>query len=566
MIRRPPRSTLFPYTTLFRSRQHHRSRHRDHPQRGALLRGLRRLAPGRAEKRDRARPMVGAGRRRRSRLPQGHRRHVGGSPASHAPHPGQPLLPRLPGAELSSRAGIVADCRCSPKDVHSPGGGIMNRAFVVLFSILGLVSCASGPSRPQDLVNRAADGFGGDTWASVKTVTIKGTVKQWEPEQSDVPGGEMRFANEASFEPALDRASRVGRTDLEKKFAYPAPRTYKFSEILTPDAGYVIGVDTTARNAQNLQMNPPAHAMSSLRLATAQREQGRGAINSLVLAMRRNPDRVQAVPDIVVASRSYPAVAYENYIVAFDPQTGLPARVRTLDYDNVWGDVNYDLVYSDWRDVGGAGKIPFNRKYELNGRTVAEITYTDARVNQPIDSARLEIPAALRANAPKPATGSVPYQWVLPHHHMDHTGGVRGLLAEGAILVVGQGAGAHFRRVLDAPATRNPDLRPRDFRGTPILEVPESHVMSDARGRQVIVYRIDNPHSKSYLIGYVPDAKLGYVTDLWSPGRDPLPAKITPPLASVVTGVKKHGIEPARFAGGHGSSADYMPLQKLAGE
>ena len=528
----------------------------------------------------------------------------------------------------------------------------MNRAFVVLFSILGLVSCASGPSREQDLVNRAADAFGGDTWASVKTVTIKGTVKQWEPEQSDVPGGEMRFANEASFETAVDRASRVGRTDLEKKFAYPAPRTYKFSEILTPDAGYVIGVDTTARNAQNLQMNPPAHAMSSLRLATAQREQRRGAINSLVLAMRGNPDRVQAAPDIVVAGRSYPAVAYENYIVAFDPQTGLPARVRTLDYDNVWGDVDYDLVYSDWRDVGGAGKIPFNRKYELNGRTVAEITYTDARVNQPIDSARLEIPAALRASAPKPATGNVPYQWVLrrqfigtyldsenlsydsraaggglrlqelapgvqhvvggthnsllvemsdhlivfdapvtdaqslwvvnaakekfpgkpirwvvlTHHHMDHTGGVRGLLAEGAILVVGQGAGAHFRRVLDAPATRNPDLRPRDFRGTPILEVPESHVMSDARGRQVIVYRIDNPHSKSYLIGYVPDAKLGYVTDLWSPGRDPLPAKITPPLASVVTGVKKHGIEPARFAGGHGSSADYMPLQKLAGE
>ena len=409
----------------------------------------------------------------------------------------------------------------------------MKRALVVLFSILGLVSCASGPSREQDLVNRAADGFGGDTWATVKTVAIKGTVKQWEPEQSDVPGGEMRFANEANFETVADRASRVGRTDLEKKFAYPAPRTYKFSEILTPDAGYVIGIDTTARNAQNLQMNPPAHAMSSLRLATAQREQRRGAINSLVLAMRSNPDRVQAVPDIVVASRSYPAVAYENYIVAFDPQTGLPARVRTLDYDNVWGDVNYDLVYSDWRDVGGAGKIPFNRKYELNGRTVAEITYTDARVNQPIDSAQLEIPAALRANAAKPATGNVPYQWVLrrqfigtyldsenlsydlrgsqglrlqelapgvlhvvggthnsllvemsdylivfdapvtdaqslwvvnavkekfpgkpirwvvlTHHHMDHTGGVRGFLAEGATLVVGQGAGDHFRRVL----------------------------------------------------------------------------------------------------------------------
>src|SRR5205807_7991637 len=58
------------------------------------------------------------------------------------------------------------------------GGGVMKRALVVLFSILGLVSCASGPSREQDLVNRAADGFGGDTWASVKTVTIKGRSEE----------------------------------------------------------------------------------------------------------------------------------------------------------------------------------------------------------------------------------------------------------------------------------------------------------------------------------------------------------------------------------------------------
>src|SRR2546429_4014997 len=30
MIRRPPRSTLFPYTTLFRSQRDHRDRHRRH--------------------------------------------------------------------------------------------------------------------------------------------------------------------------------------------------------------------------------------------------------------------------------------------------------------------------------------------------------------------------------------------------------------------------------------------------------------------------------------------------------------------------------------------------------
>src|SRR6266699_4655044 len=31
MIRRPPRSTLFPYTTLFRSRRHHRAAYRVRP-------------------------------------------------------------------------------------------------------------------------------------------------------------------------------------------------------------------------------------------------------------------------------------------------------------------------------------------------------------------------------------------------------------------------------------------------------------------------------------------------------------------------------------------------------
>src|SRR2546428_3791767 len=42
MIRRPPRSTLFPYTTLFRSDQHHRAVHSvAHQHRAGLHRDLR---------------------------------------------------------------------------------------------------------------------------------------------------------------------------------------------------------------------------------------------------------------------------------------------------------------------------------------------------------------------------------------------------------------------------------------------------------------------------------------------------------------------------------------------
>jgi glyoxylase-like metal-dependent hydrolase (beta-lactamase superfamily II) len=525
----------------------------------------------------------------------------------------------------------------------------MKQALLASVFAVALVSCAT-PTREQSLVSRAVDAMGGaERLAGIKTITFKGTAKYWEPEQSDVPGGEPRFAVEAPFEGIFDNASRAIRIDWDKNMAY-IPRTFKYSEIVTPTAGYVIGVDSSSRNAQSLQSSPPAHTMSGPRLAAAQRELLRGAVTGLIMAMHRNPDAVRPAGDLVVQGRNLPAVSFQGLIVAFDPQTGLPALARSLDYDNIWGDVNFDYFYSQWRDVGGV-KVPFARKYELNGLTVQEITFTDLRYNQPIDTARLQIPPAALAGAAKPATRNVQYQWVirrqyvgfymdsehlsydtrasqglrlqeiapgvhhvqggthnslvvemsdhlividapitdaqslwlvgqtrarfpgkpirwlaLTHHHMDHAGGLRGILAEGGVtLVVGQGAGAHFRRVLEAPMTRNFDLPARSFHMTPILEVPESHVMSDARGRQVIVYVMENPHAKGMLMGWVPDARLGFVTDVWTPGP-PLPAKPNPGLASVVNTVKRAGLQPERFAGGHGSTADYQMLTRLVGQ
>jgi len=42
-------------------------------------------------------------------------------------------------------------------------------------------------------------------------------------------------------------------------------------------------------------------------------------------------------------------------------------------------------------------------------------------------------------------------------------------------------------------------------------------VLTDGK-REVNVFLVDNPHTQRMLIGYVPDAKLGFVTDIWSPG------------------------------------------------
>jgi hypothetical protein len=339
----------------------------------------------------------------------------------------------------------------------------MTRTLCLLLLTAAIGSCATSPQRNVDLVNRALDAMGGaDSYAKVKTIAVKGNWKQWEPDQSFAPGGEMRHhANDATFEAVADYGTRSIRVDWVKDFAYPAPRTFKFSEIVTPDAGYVIGREANALNKQSADLKSPAHSMSGLRLTATQRELRR-ASPLLLLGMRNNPDRLSGSPDIAIGGISYPAVNYNagayTYTVLFDPQTGLPARVRTFEYDNVWGDVTYDL----------------------------------------------------------------------------------------------------------APYTRNPDLAARrDLSGTPILEVADKHVFNDGK-REVSVHLIENPHASALLLAYVADARIAYVTDVYSPGA-PLPPKMNPALQSVVNGVKKAGIQPVTFVGGHGSSAPYSLLVGLAG-
>src|SRR3954470_3061616 len=233
--------------------------------------------------------------------------------------PAMPRAQQFSGREYSNR-GIV---------VHHHGGGPMKHAIFLVAPLLLLSSCNTTPplTREQTLVNRAVDAMGGaERLGALQSVAAKGTAKQWEPEQSETPGGEMRYANESSYEVLQDRKSRTARTDIERRFAYPTARTFKFTEIVTPDAGYVLGVDSTGRNAQSQKMNPPAHSMSGYRLAAAQREGLRGTVSGLLLAMRTNPTQVRPSVDMEIGNMAYPAAGYGPFTVAFDAKSGLPVR------------------------------------------------------------------------------------------------------------------------------------------------------------------------------------------------------------------------------------------------
>lgn len=526
------------------------------------------------------------------------------------------------------------------------------------FSLVSLlvVSCAGSssavrPAGTDSAVDHALTALGGaDKLAAATAISIKGTVKHWEPEQSVKAGGEMRLAGESTFVQHRAFADGITRTEWLRKMAYPAPREYKFTELVTPVAGLVEGVDSTAVPKSATSTDPPRHAMSGVRLAAALRELERTSPR-IVFDMKSDPSKVSAGSELVINGHGMPALRYQTggatLMVAFDPATGLPSRIRSMDADTIYGDSTYDLVLSDWRDVGGI-KVAHTQSYELNGREVIHIQLDEVQLNPTIAPAALEIPADLAAGAPAPATGDVPYQWVirrqfigtyldsdaisydpkateslhlvdiapgvsqvnggshnslvvemadhvvvfdapigevqsrftlgaihsrypakpikylvLSHHHMDHIGGARSFVAEGAIVIVPAGSGAHIAKMFAAPHKLDGDALERSPRKAEVIEVDDKKVLTDGK-RTIEILRFDNPHVDGMLLSYVADARLGFVVDVWSPGRDKLGDKITPPQAAVVAAVKRLSSAPERLAGGHGSFADYAPLAALA--
>jgi len=530
----------------------------------------------------------------------------------------------------------------------------------VLLALAALAAaCASGrvqkgSSAALAAVDRAIDALGGaQRLAALDGVVVRGTVRHLEPEQSVRVDGEPRLAGDSTFTAFRALDARAARIEWVRALVYPSAREYRFTEIVTPSAGYVEGVDTTSLVKAAQGGSPPRHAMSGVRLAAAQRELDRTSPR-LLLDARADPGRLAPAPDETVAGARFQAVRVAAatpgappFLLLLDPASGLPARIRTIDADPIYGDVPYDLVLEDFREVAGV-KIAHRQRYELAGREIARIAYASVEA-APVAPERVEIPAEVRAIAPRPVAEQVPYQWVLrrqhigtyldsdsvgfdpaaspglrladladgvaqvvggthnslvveladalvvvdapvgeaqsqvvldllreryrgkpvqklvlTHHHMDHVAGARAFVAGGATVYVGAGNGAHFARMFAAPHALVPDALARAPRKAEIVEVADREAIGDGK-RSVELFRIENPHAEGMLMAYVPDARVGFVADVWSPGRDVLGAKLTPGQAAVVAAVRARGLSPLRFAGGHGSAAEYAPLAALAG-
>ena len=147
---------------------------------------------------------------------------------------------------------------------------------------------------------------------------------------------------------------------------------------------------------------------------------------------------------------------------------------------------------------------------------------------------------------------------VLTHHHMDHTGGMRTFVAEGATIVVPAPDKAYFEKDVVAPRTLVPDDLQKKPSAATIMEVKDEVTLKDDTD-EIRLYNIANPHVQGFILGYVVKSNVLYVTDLISPR-----GVIERSEATVAVGnaIRRFGINPSVVAGGHGTTAKVADITK----
>jgi glyoxylase-like metal-dependent hydrolase (beta-lactamase superfamily II) len=182
---------------------------------------------------------------------------------------------------------------------------------------------------------------------------------------------------------------------------------------------------------------------------------------------------------------------------------------------------------------GGANNLIINMK---DGIAVVDAPTDEGQSRFVIDAAKAKYPG-------KP----IKYL-VLTHHHMDHTGGMRAFVAEGATIIVPAQDKAYFEQVAKAPHTLEPDAQQKAMKPATVQGVADTTSLKDDNG-DINLYNIANPHVDGFLLVHLPKDNVLWVTDLISP-RGPIGRN--PGTVAVGDALRKHNITGALIAGGHG--------------
>ena len=312
----------------------------------------------------------------------------------------------------------------------------------------------------------------------------------------------------------------------------------------------------------------------------------------------------------------------ETVELYFNPTTGLLDGFATLDTESMLGDVDAEYVLADYRPVEGSALVlPHSITIRKQGRPYSSIIYTSIEAGGPTAQEIFAVPesaveqarevvatdgawAPLQWNEVAPgiyhAVGyshhsmvvefptfvaviegpyteaqaltlarrideeiDKPIRYVTPTHpHYDHTGGIRGLAAVGATVLVAAGHESELRAIVESPHTNPPDELARALSaGSEVgaVEAFSGMTVIEEGERRLELYEVTTiPHVNPMTLSYVPDAGVLFESDLFF-------GTPSPDASALYAAILERNLAVRQIVGGHGGVLPFSTLEAVAG-
>jgi glyoxylase-like metal-dependent hydrolase (beta-lactamase superfamily II) len=499
----------------------------------------------------------------------------------------------------------------------------MKQLSLVAALALSVASCAGDPSARQ-LGQDAAAAMGGlDQLRGINTLVMRGgTGTRYRLGQTVRVTDAEQPAMLTTVVETLDFAN--GRAALDYEVAMASGFKQHRQEVLTKRGDVPVGLENVAgrplavmSGSGLFSWGTQNHPEMALR---------RNIVTIALAAVDSTSTDAPEERDFDGRPHAFTTVSLpsgESIGVYFDRESRLIAAFDATDTETMLGDVPAQYIVEDYRPVAGV-QIPHKITIRKAGQPYADVQFASAAINDPASLAVFEIPDAAAADAEKAAAegdyspvsltrvadgvhfarayshnsmivefptflavveapyteaqsktlarvlgeqfAGKPIRYVaVTHHHYDHTGGVRGLAAEGAAILTERGHEIALRAIVESPHSNPPDeleRRRTAKQNVGAVEVFEGKKVIAEGGQSLELYAIaGNPHVDPKVIAYVPGSRVLFQSDIWIPG---VGSPAGPDALHLLQSVRQLNLRVETNVGGHGGVAPFAELVKAA--
>jgi glyoxylase-like metal-dependent hydrolase (beta-lactamase superfamily II) len=294
----------------------------------------------------------------------------------------------------------------------------------------------------------------------------------------------------------------------------------------------------------------------------------------------------------------------------------LVERIEAVAPHAVLGDVPVDIRYSDYKDFSGV-KFPTKIKQTIGAYPALELTVSDVQPNVAVDiavpdpvrqtptpyarvtsqmvaegvwflsggshnSALIEMKDHLilvesplnddRAGAVlaevKNLVANKPIKYVVStHHHFDHSGGLRGVVADGATVIAHDVNKAFLDKALAAPSTVNADRLAKSGKKATVEGMRDKRVLTDGARTVELIHIAGNTHHAGLIMAYLPKEKLLIEADAYTPlpPNAPAPPAANPFSVNLADNLKRLNLAVDQILPLHGRIVPVAELHKAIG-